>query len=1318
MKSFLKKLLLLNNIFWGIFVFSLLSIFSCSDELLPTPESSESSSIVANSKEILAPTDLTATHGNVKTVTLNWKTSAGASKYKIYSALTPASDFTQIGEASGSENSFTYSEASGVSKYYKIKAVNSKNEESYFSKIVFGSTMATPIISIEMVADGTQAKVSWWMDNCNESTYASSVCYEVSAFSDEKGQNLVSSASSTGMDFEATITGLSPKTHYYFRVDAFLNSNQTVTESSDLLDMETARKLVPNKVENLEISEGESESEIQLSFALPEFCDVSIGKGVYERHPLYFKIQRKEKDALDSTYETLISYLGTMIEDSQISDNKVKINCSTNESSSDLITITKSDDENAETNSAYEEYISLSKITYKDLTATRGKQYTYRIQSYVDDSKKVITSNESIVEKDGWLIGIANLRVNGKYTLGEDDKYSSIEFVFSSTFENFGKEYKYILKITKYNLAETYETSETKVFNSISELNSFTESFTDLEKQEGYYKYSLYICTSEITDSKITFTNAPGKYIVTDDASKVPSIADFKVEDGFSDKFNLSWIINTSYKYTIKWNSVSQDGSTGEEESLELTDDYLENAVNNTTFTFSHQATSGDKRIYKLEASNGLTTQANPSNAASDYIFETLGTAKIILASKEYDSISFSWDKVQKATDYEIHAYYLGETSEIAESYSSSISENTYSCKIDKPLGYNDATKSGKDVVLKVIAKNTSTNAITESEVKSATLGPAATDVKVTGNQNDISIVWNKIDGIDSYLICRAIYKDSNATEIDKIDTILVDTNENDIKVAGESVNSSNTKRADFLQTSTTCTLKDNYQEVTDTSSAQTAYQINQSKIPWGLPFGYFVVPVKDASDFTFDSESFSMTGSKVSYSNISDVKGATSGYGLNITAEKAVNGKTQVIEWEAPYNSNKIPTLYRKSQGGNWEKINLVLSADSKKAEYNPIGDDVYKSFDYLVRYDSSSTNFTASYLTALENKKDTENSSTEQLNKGYLLSIPFSRNENTTQSSENYYAETISFDKWDTTERALQPESYEIYIKNLNHSLTKGGDWTKLATLDKDLTVTKFEDFTDTTISQTGTNIILKPTGISNGTSQNTDGILKVLRDGKHYYKIVPKCGENTAEFETYAYRQITDEELAKAAMLNFTYAFYLNDGGAKDLSNIDKQLKYGGEGTVVGAIGNASFSARSKATSELGLGKYKQYYTFTSYGANQLMPSGIYADSPIKISCDRKSAGIKGDADNYIYMFRDQHDINVENGDSLINKVDYSATLNFSCSGTNNLTLSITRNGNKKTLVDTNDNTIRKNWFPMQIHSDKSYEIKSTYYGWWEE
>ena len=116
------------------------------------------------------------------------------------------------------------------------------------------------------------------------------------------------------------------------------------------------------------------------------------------------------------------------------------------------------------------------------------------------------------------------------------------------------------------------------------------------------------------------------------------------------------------------------------------------------------------------------------------------------------------------------------------------------------------------------------------------------------------------------------------------------------------------------------------------------------------------------------------------------------------------------------------------------------------------------------------------------------------------------------------------------------------------------KKDDWVKICTLkagnnSQNATLnaeTVDKGKYDIDLDFTGLSFTVKPSGIASG---NTDGLLKVLRDAKHYYKIeaARKVGGTTDirasygdDKSVYAYRQITDEELVKSVSLIMANAF----------------------------------------------------------------------------------------------------------------------------------------------------------------------------------
>ncbi|MBR4629760.1 MAG: hypothetical protein IKO57_04885 [Treponema sp.] len=1295
-------------------VFSAFAFFACSDELLSSPESSESSSGISASKVIVAPASLSATHGTLRGVQLSWKSSEGASRYKIYSADSPFSSFIQIGEASGDENFFTASENSGVSKYYKVKAVDSSLSESSFSNVAFGSSLATPIItSIEMGSDGTSATVKWWMENCTGETYESNVLYEISAYGTDR-TTLVSSTTSSASNLSATITNLEPKTNYFFKVDAFLSTDQTSIESSDLVDKETARKLIPNPVENLCVGQGVSEDSVNLSFTLPEKCDVSVGNGAYEQHPLYFVISRKEKDKSDSSF--------AVIETVRTWDS-----------------------------SDYSTYIAGDTYSYSDSDVSRGKQYTYKIQSYVDDTKRTISSSDSIVSEDGWCISVPTLRVTSSYTKSDDGaNFTSIMFAFASSFENFGKSYEYILKVEKSSLDDENAVSSISYnkFSTLSALNSFSQLFNNIDSaSEGYYRYSLSVCAENASDAAESYTTvvAPGKYIVTNDATKLPQIENFTVEDGYKDKFVLKWKYNESYAYTIKWTPVV-DGVFQGEETLELEAAAFDGVANGDEFSFEHQAVSGDRRIYQLVASNGLSVSASPSNAPSDSIFETLGTAKITLEAKDYDKISFTFPEVQKADgEYKISAHYEGSDTELSQttnpdsagyttiSPSTDGDVTTYRCTINRPFGYDDALVSGKPISLSLVAKSVSASDTTTAENTVRTMGPALANVEPSGiNDSSITVKWSDVGETAGYIIHRVRYNDGEGKSIaQQSDTYWYDGNE--LCINGDAVAE---KRAKVVKNAdSTFTLVDSYSEADDGNSS---YELNQSMISWGIPFGYVVIPVKtggNSTDFSFDGVALAES-SKVAYKNVSDAKGATYGYGLSVRAYKSENSKTQTLEWSKPYsalNRSLTPSVYYREAGSSansWTKIDATLSSESTSVSFAP--KTATDSYEYAIAYskNSSSISLPNSFVTdsntdlalaTMETDGKYYNYSgvnIEKLNKGYLLAVDFSAGYGGTLKADNtystddgkYYSEKVDWDEWNYDERSIGPTSAYISIKNYNLS----SSWMKVATLDKDLHYSSAESLENTTVSKNGDvsvylvpNAISTSESVSNGTMLNTAGPLMVLRDAKHYYQLtLVRQGQSETKTVTignddsvYGYRQITTNELIRSAMIQMNDVMY-------KIGELDFDTQETGSGTISGSYEINHDSKTSPSYT----------YSITNYSTDLSTPGesekGFISITIPKSKIQRQSLLGQSWSGSYPVSF-DSTTITVKPNDSANKLETYSASIAFSLSSYKSASLSC--NGTSISISSAEE---RRKWIPFKLHDDDNWYHENPSYGWWEQ
>lgn len=427
--------------------FSILTfVFSgCQNDLISEPSLPQYS---ASSKKntFAAPTSITATHGSVKSVKIAWNASAGAASYNIYSAKTAYEEMQLCGETKtkSGDLSIIIDEDAGASRYYCVEAVDYSGKLSGVSEKVLGSTLATPVITgIVAGEDGTSSMVSWFMENCSEKTYQNTVDYEINCYLDSAGTNLVQSKSAYGSQTSVIFTGLSSNTNYYYKVRASVDLQKY--EESDILDAETAYKVIPGAAQEFTAAQGINRNCIELKFDLPEFTYYKATAGGYELHPVYFKIFRKLSDADDSEYEPIVTYLGTQPQISDtLSDSVYVFSCS--DSAGAELKDVKDDKNNtvvlieenasaeitgASTSAAYPDYIANTHIHFYDYTnLARGKQYSYKIQSYVDDCKNSVSSEiSSVATSEGWLVSVPSFAVTSSYK-GDKNNVGGGEFYF------------------------------------------------------------------------------------------------------------------------------------------------------------------------------------------------------------------------------------------------------------------------------------------------------------------------------------------------------------------------------------------------------------------------------------------------------------------------------------------------------------------------------------------------------------------------------------------------------------------------------------------------------------------------------------------------------------------------------------------------------------------------------------------------------------------------------------------------------------------------------------------------------------------------
>ena len=1136
--------------------------FSCQHELLPSPKNETTTDQNQNQETIIGtvPENLVATHGLKGKIELSWQGVQDTARYNIYEAATPYDKFIQIAETTTNTTSYTLEEKSGASKYYKVTAVNRNGKESPFSIVAHGTTLAIPVITYigqdEQNSDSA-CSVHWYMNNCNSATYQQNVRYTINCF-DPQGNNVAEKVHDGNADYPSiTFEDLIPNTNYTYQITAYIVTHQNDTEVSDKADAATARRLRPNAPENLSATLGTSTTENTITFDLPAMVDVALGNGIYEPKPLYFKIYRK------------------LAADEDTAENWKII-----ESKFDQTTF-KTQYTPSNPDQIYEPGQTVTYVDTKDLK--RGIMYDYKVQSYADETNREISSNLSIATTKGFLMGIPNFQTTNYEAIknSEETQYVKVSTNFSFNWNMFGYEnnYGFILGEKRYKLEidnsdskdETGDTETFTYFKDISSINEYTKTFDLTNAEElinirGYYSYKLYIIQNPSDDyiapspgstfDSVLQVEAFGKVLVTQDTSK-PEIANFSTVDGYKDKILLSW----TYDETIQKYEITYELEDGTEAVIEDLSTALTNATNGSTITYEHKVESGFYATYTLTAFRGINVSTEPVK------LYTLGTPILTFDNEnpKYDNISVTWNPVNKVDSYEL-SYSVDNgtsyTSPIEIPASTTELENltinadeSFTYKFVQPTNYDDATFSGKDILVKIQAKNTLNS--TTNNVIAKTLGPALTKklATVALSTESINVKWNKVQGAKKYLIKRERYSADNKSIL-STDFYYVNTDASKVAVDGEDIDTSKYVKISYDEIALEYKLEDSSYP----NTGNTKWQVNQDRINWGFPYHYTVFPLENETD-SFDVETGALAD-KVTYKNLSDVEsiGSALGYGHNVTATKSEDPRKITITWDKPYLSDKAsyePVLWRSESGkNNWEKTDLSLDGTGKFV-FIPKYNERITPYDFAVMYKDTSSKPNQTYLDDLATKVDENN---EPNNKGYAFAIETSA-ENVTVDGEAGYNEKISWKLWDYTKRAKGPKQDAIYIVQMKNN-NLGADWKTVATYTNDGTVTINDlDEYETTITQQGNGIVIAPNGLSNNNSAIHNGLLKVLRDYKHYAQVIvtreTAAGEITASFaddeeNNYIVRKITKGELTKSISLIIADAIYqagISSGGSRE-------------------------------------------------------------------------------------------------------------------------------------------------------------------------
>ncbi len=1424
----------------GIFpLFLVLQVFlSCANDLIPESTVSQISSGITVSKELVPPSSLYASNGNYRSVKLSWNIAQNAARYNIYStdSLNPSNAiFEKAGETKdGQTTSVIIQENPGVTKYYCVTSVDLDGNESAKSNYVSATTLATPeITSIEEADNGTEITVSWYLDNCRDesSPYFNDLRFllhlydsTMNEIKDKESDILHAKSFSNGVPgsvvkYSYTFTGLTSKTKYYFMVEAFTfdnpEENPSNIERSDKIDAETARMMNPKKVSDLYIEKGVKTDALKVSFTLPEFCEYKESDSTYSRHPLYFKVERRYSGVENAQWETVINKLSSVEEtkESKLIYNFVLDDKEYNYSDFS-ISAKASTDSSMESNPNYENYIQGSLITLS-FKVDRGIKYDFRIQSYVDDTIKFLSSEDAIAEDTGWLVSVPSFNVDAEYIVNKENAklIDAVNISFNFKFEIMDLDAAYIYKIEEKfekfndlndltNLAPVVVT-DTINTKSISDVNLRKfEKLTD--DVQGYYSYTFTLL--DASEQPIEPLPESKKIIVLKDSEKIPQVEDFTVKDGYSNKFAVSWINPPSASFTLKWKSLDETGSILNESQMteeELkTEDYFKYNTDTGLVTVDLPADSGDIRQFSLFVKSAIEVTVydeieetvNGEKRKVQATRKTLGTPSLSIVEYDYSTIKVQWDEVQMSdvsvdaegivTDgFKVSAKYR--TDSIPVSFSEEqknalkdadpasnqkITETTlgngkklYTCVLEKPYGYDNPLVSGLPIDFNVTAKSKITEDETNATIETETVGPALLNVQTGVIDNAsavaddlIKVKWNKVKGAKGYIIQRIV---NDTTQ--KADTYYYDETEEELSVISDDITIGSRALVIKSRSETTESflLTDRYIEP-DEGLENNAYQMNQSKISWGIEYDYVILPVKEnggkSDDFKFNSLDFLLLtddsvvnytkqGEEESIVPLKSYAGATFGYGQNIKADKAQNGRQLTVTFTKPFYKEYSPSIYRRkyatedelalwnadpakyatelSDYRKWEKVNPdVINSNNLSYVYTPNYSEGYTPYDYIVKYNSTSE--VLSVPNSLENLLKTkfedrytypDGISKEEANKGYLQNINLRASclgKDKEIDDPEYYTEQVTWEKWDFTKARLGPSNYKIYMMNPDLQ----AEWTLIADIGSTKT---FEQTSETVkeavIDKFQTVINLTPEGYVDGTKTNTGGLLKVLRNPKHYYKVVLNSDDSNDVLPTveiggdeeisknlgiFGYRQITKEEFVKSAMLAIT------DGYHK-LGKLDTtdETKFGDAG---GSVKEYQIPGWAGSTVSA---KYEvQYYDYSP----EFLTASNYKSSLVTINgileVGRESASSGG----YIGSTRNASTITVSKFyDWLPDSYSGKLTIKFKFDLSEETSLTSDSFYHKCTTQDD-----RRSWIPWRCRSDENDYTQSSQYGWWPD
>lgn len=1156
-------------------------LFNSCEHLLDAPSIPNEKTTAGGT--LSAPTGLKASQGLKRKINLSWNAVEGAKLYYIYKASNPNEEFIQVGETA--EISYEIKASPGTTDYYRVVAAKSDGTRSPISAMSeAGASLALPVFS---GADVDESTITVYWDMENASYYKEKLRFEVKQEDTATGMTtsrLVSGNDPYSCDFE----NLESNSKYVYSIDAYLTDAPDEKENSGKTTVATMalRRPQPPK---FTASEGEYKDKVRLSITLPPKVQVSINSdlgGIIETdYPVYFEVSRKrgEKGAYE-VIETALYYDGST--------------------------------GNEGATSGYDGYVAGKTFVWDDTNFTeqdRGVKYEYKIKSYIDykflpQNGSPKTSSRNSDTCIGWMSQRPKFTVSGK--MSEGNQYS-VNLGIDWNAMGKGDEYKFAIKLEKKAANLSAGNGEVSWLANDDE-NFFKTDVKSLNMKyavdEKMYCYTLYVVKSQATIDE----NAISEEYVLEEVAAAPVLvanlanfptSKFSVDDGYPDKVVLNLVLDegkdnsdVSYKLVRKLNGGEEEIINAEFNDGKYTDGNLEGGKK---YEYVMYATKNGSAISVPSESKEAVTLGKPD---PNVVKEGDGKKKLA-----YDEIYLEMYEVFGAKSYcltlgksgdfgggkTLVFYADGEKTSGDMNANISLVDQKFAIRIEKPCGYNDATLAGKGVSLEVVARGYEDAARNEDKESKGILadakvmGPATLTVsgsKENGvTENEITLKWNKVEDAIGYAIVRKRAEDNNndvfyVGNSDKPKVSLADTT-----AAGASLCEKLLKvEYDGNQ----------YKFVDETAigyEANSPWLENQKRIAWGYEYTYTVIPLLAEGDAGLMLKGGGATDFTVKYENLDEknkkvASGYTYGYGLNVKASKADYANKMKISWDVPKSARGNETadfkLYYKNNSssgtGEWKSFSKSLTPIIKdgKAEVEFIVETSNGStekdaqakigrndiMEYAVKYSPLYDDINGFYVKSLASTKD--GNTDEPINRGYCFALTADEDGLKDISDHKSYEEKLQW-KLYSKDRFVGPDGYRLYVKN--HNLSK--DWNLAAAFDKDGKLISSENSEENNIQvkEGDPNAISRITIVEPEKMAELGGLLKVLRDYKHYYRleayrknsegveIRTSIGGSGADYNTttddgiardgydygdtrsvYAYRQITAEEMVRAATL----------------------------------------------------------------------------------------------------------------------------------------------------------------------------------------